>query len=161
MPYKVYRENNKYCVWKVDEADNQVERVAGGCHTKRTDAVAHLRALYAAENDEKAAKFSSITYNGITVQATGRRAAANKNKKYERTVRYKGQERTVAYGDPDMEMRNDNDERRAAFNARHSCSEKKDPFAPGFWACYDWRPPGSAKKATTWLKAILPKGWFE
>lgn len=42
------------------------------------------------------------------------------------------------YGDPNMEMQRDNPERREAFLTRHSCDTKKDPFAPGFWACYDW-----------------------
>ncbi len=56
-----------------------------------------------------------------------------------RTVKYQGDERLVHYGDPDMEMQRDRPDRREAFLTRHSCDTKKDPFAPGFWACYDWQ----------------------
>ncbi len=56
-----------------------------------------------------------------------------------RTVKYQGNERLVHYGDPDMEMQRDRPDRREAFLTRHSCDTKKDPFAPGFWACYDWQ----------------------
>lgn len=84
------------------------------------------------------AEFKRYTYNGITVQATGRRSSSRDDKKYERTVRYDGNERLVHYGDPNLPMRRNNDEARKNFMSRHSCDTKRDPFAPGFWACYDW-----------------------
>ena len=77
-------------------------------------------------------------YNGITVDATRRRSSTRDDKKYMRTVTYKGDVRLVHYGDPNLQMQRDNPERRDNFLARHSCSEKKDPFKAGFWACYDW-----------------------
>lgn len=43
------------------------------------------------------------------------------------------------YGDPNMEMQRDRPDRREAFLTRHSCDTKKDPFASGFWSCYDWQ----------------------
>jgi len=82
---------------------------------------------------------SSVTYNGVTCQATGARSSSRSDKKWMRTVRYKGKERLVHYGDPNMEIKRDNPARRKAFNDRHNCSSKKDPFAPGFWSCYHWR----------------------
>lgn len=82
---------------------------------------------------------NTISYNGVTCQATDRRTADSANKKYERTVRYNGKEATVSYGDPDMRMRTTNSDARENFQSRHNCNEKKDPFSPGFWACYDWR----------------------
>jgi hypothetical protein len=91
------------------------------------------------------ADFKRYTYNGISVQATSRRAASASGKKYERTVRYQGKERTVSYGDPDMNMRRTDDERRRAFLSRHNCDSKRDPFAPGFWACLDWQRPSEGK----------------
>ena len=103
------------------------------------------------------AEFQRYTYNGVTVQATGRRSSSRDDKKYERTVRHDGSERVVHYGDPDMEMQRDNPERREAFLSRHSCDTKRDPFAPGFWACLDWARPseGKAMKDTTVsIKAI-------
>ncbi len=79
------------------------------------------------------------TYNRVTCTATRRRPSSRDDKKYMRTVTYQGNERLVHYGDPDMEMQRDRPDRREAFLTRHSCDTKKDPFAPGFWACYDWQ----------------------
>lgn len=78
------------------------------------------------------------TYNGVTFQATAPRASTRDDKKYMRTVRYNGDERVVHWGSPDMDMQRDNDERRANFNARHNCEGKRDPFSPGFHACWHW-----------------------
>lgn len=95
-----------------------------------------LTALKAAPSAK--AELREITYNGVTVRASDRRSADAETKKYERTVIVDGNERTVSYGDPDMEMQRDNPEARENFLSRHNCSEKTDPSAPGFWACYDW-----------------------
>jgi hypothetical protein len=89
-----------------------------------------------ADQDEKA--LSRITYNGITVMASGQRASTRPDKKYMRTVRYQGKERVVHYGDPNMTIKRSDPERRKAFMARHNCDSKKDPFAPGFWSCVAW-----------------------
>jgi hypothetical protein len=102
-------------------------------------AIAVCNSMY--EAGEKQAEFHRYTYNGVTCQATRRRSSDRDDKAYERTVRYDDSERTVAYADPDMPMRRTNEEAREAFNARHSCDEKTDPFAAGFWSCYDWNHP--------------------
>lgn len=107
--------------------------------SERDQAVALCASYWGEDEDEsKAAKFSSVTYNGMTVQATGKRQSSREGKKWERTVRHNGKERVVAWGDPDMEVRADNQDRRSAFNSRHSCDSKRDPLSPGFWACWDW-----------------------
>lgn len=85
------------------------------------------------------AEFKTYTYNGVTCQATRRRSSSRDDKAWERTVRYRGTERVVHYADPDMPMRRNNPEARRNFLARHSCSTKKDPFAPGFWSCLEWQ----------------------
>jgi len=79
-----------------------------------------------------------VTYNGITVTASDERPSSRDDKKFMREVTYQGNTRLVHYGDPNMEIQSDNDERRAAFVSRHSCDTKKDPFSPGFWSCYKW-----------------------
>lgn len=84
--------------------------------------------------------YKSYTYNGVTCQATAR-SSSDTQKKYERMVRYKGEERKVTYGDKEMPMRRNNDEARESFLARHNCSDKTDPFSAGFWACLDWQRP--------------------
>lgn len=81
----------------------------------------------------------SYTYNGVTVTATKRRPSTRSDKKYMRTVTRDGKDYLVHYGDPNMEMQRDIPERRQAFLDRHSCSTKKDPLAPGYWACLDWQ----------------------
>lgn len=86
--------------------------------------------------DEKALK--RITYNGITVMASGQRASTRPDKKYMRTVRYQGKERVVHYGDPNMTIKRNDPARRKSFMARHNCGDKKDPFSPGFWSCIAW-----------------------
>jgi 2'-5' RNA ligase len=80
----------------------------------------------------------TYTYNGVTVTATGRRPSTRDDKKYMRTVTRDGKDYLIHYGDPDMPMRRSNPQARANFLSRHSCSTKKDPLSPGYWACLDW-----------------------
>jgi hypothetical protein len=46
--------------------------------------------------------------------------------------------RLVRFGDPNMENRSDNPDRRQAFRSRHSCDEKKSKLTPGYWSCKAW-----------------------
>jgi hypothetical protein len=85
--------------------------------------------------------FKKYTYNGVSVQATGRRSSDRDDKAYVRTVKQDGEEYLVHYADPDMPMRRTDKEARDAFNSRHSCGEKKNPRSAGFWSCYDWNNP--------------------
>lgn len=41
----------------------------------------------------------------------------------------------IAWGDPNLSVKNQSDARRKSFLARHKCSEKKDRMTPGWWAC--------------------------
>lgn len=41
----------------------------------------------------------------------------------------------IAWGDPNLSVKNQSDERRKSFLARHKCSEKTDRMTPGWWAC--------------------------
>ena len=47
----------------------------------------------------------------------------------------------VRFGDPNMENKSDNPERRKNFRARHNCDEKKSKLTPGYWSCKNWRAP--------------------
>lgn len=49
-----------------------------------------------------------------------------------------GNVKLVRFGDPDMEIKRDDPERRKAFRARHNCDEKKDKTTPGYWSCKMW-----------------------
>jgi len=46
--------------------------------------------------------------------------------------------RLVRFGDPNMENKSDNPERRKNFRARHNCDEKKSKLTPGYWSCKNW-----------------------
>ena len=44
----------------------------------------------------------------------------------------------VRFGDPNMEIKRDNPERRKNFRARHNCATAKDPTKPRTWSCKAW-----------------------
>jgi hypothetical protein len=46
--------------------------------------------------------------------------------------------RLVRFGDPNMENRSDEPDRKRAFRSRHSCDEPKSKLTPGFWSCKAW-----------------------
>ena len=46
--------------------------------------------------------------------------------------------RLVRFGDPNMENRSDDPDRKRAFRSRHSCDEKKSKLTPGYWSCRAW-----------------------
>ena len=45
---------------------------------------------------------------------------------------------TVRFGDPNMEIKRDDPERRASFRARHDCANAKDITTPKYWSCKMW-----------------------
>jgi len=51
----------------------------------------------------------------------------------------KGNVVKVNFGDPNMEIKRDDPNRRKSFRARHNCSEKKDKTKAGYWSCKQWR----------------------
>lgn len=44
----------------------------------------------------------------------------------------------VRFGDPNMEIKRDNPERRKNFRARHNCAEAKDKTTARYWSCLAW-----------------------
>jgi hypothetical protein len=89
------------------------------------------------------------TYNGVSVKASRRRSSTRSDKKYMRDVAKDGKIYVVHYGDPNLPMRRNNPDARRNFLARHNCSDKKDPLAPGFWACLDWERTHEEMTMTT------------
>ena len=60
-------------------------------------------------------------------------------KKYKVYVKNdKGNVIKVNFGDPNMEIKRDNPERRKSFRARHRCSDAKDRTTPRYWSCKMW-----------------------
>ena len=63
------------------------------------------------------------------------------NKKFAVLAKKGDQVKIVRYGDPNMEIKRDNPERRRNFRARHNCDavqKKKDVFAASYWSCKNW-----------------------
>jgi hypothetical protein len=50
----------------------------------------------------------------------------------------KGNVVKVRFGDPNMEIKRDNPERRKSFRARHNCASAKDKTTPKYWSCAAW-----------------------
>ena len=50
----------------------------------------------------------------------------------------KGNVVKVNFGDPNMEIRRDNDKAKKSFRARHKCSQAKDRTTPKYWSCKMW-----------------------
>jgi hypothetical protein len=44
----------------------------------------------------------------------------------------------VRFGDPNMEIKRDNPERRKNFRARHNCATATDKTTPRHWSCKAW-----------------------
>ena len=45
----------------------------------------------------------------------------------------------VSFGDPDMEIKRDDPERRSNFRARHNCDEPGPKWKARYWSCRQWR----------------------
>jgi len=50
----------------------------------------------------------------------------------------KGNVIKVNFGDPDMEIKRDDPERRKSFRARHNCDDAKDKTKSKYWSCRMW-----------------------
>jgi hypothetical protein len=50
----------------------------------------------------------------------------------------KGNVVKVTFGDPNMEIKRDNPERRASYRARHNCSDPGPKWKANYWSCKMW-----------------------
>jgi len=89
----------------------------------------------------------NVSVNISEAEYKGKKVSLNKpfrqsggNKKFGVYVRnQKGNIIKVSFGDPNMEIKRDDPERRKNFRARHNCAEKKDKTKAGYWSCRQWR----------------------
>lgn len=51
----------------------------------------------------------------------------------------KGNVVKVNFGDPNMEIKRDDPERRRSFRARHNCDNPGPKWKARYWSCYQWR----------------------
>lgn len=88
---------------------------------------------------------SEITEDAYDEEYQGKQVTLNKPfrddgaKKYGVYVKNEsGNVVKVGFGDPDMEIRRDNEEARANFRSRHDCENKTDRTKAGYWSCKFW-----------------------
>lgn len=68
------------------------------------------------------------------------RLPAGSNKKFGVYVKNdKGNVVKVTFGDPNMEIKRDDDGRRKNFRARHNCDNPGPKWKARYWSCYQWR----------------------
>lgn len=78
---------------------------------------------------------SEILYQGMKKLSSKIKRSDRKNKKYMVVVDGK----KVHFGDPNMEIKRDNDDRRQAFLSRHNCDDPGPKNKARYWACKSWR----------------------
>ena len=78
-------------------------------------------------------------YDGKTVKLNKPFRTSGGPKKFGVYVKNdKGNVVIVRFGDPNMEIKRDDPERRKSFRARHKCDEQKDPTTAAYWSCKMW-----------------------
>lgn len=59
-------------------------------------------------------------------------------KKFVAKGEHEGKEYTVRFGDPNMEIKRDDPDRRANFRSRHGCDNPGPPNKARYWSCKMW-----------------------
>lgn len=95
--------------------------------------------------DEPVAK---AEYQGEKVPLNKPRRLSSGNKKFEVFVQDGDKVKRVTFGDPNMEIRRDDDEARASFRARHQCDTAKDKTSARYWSCRMWEKGTSVSDLT-------------
>jgi hypothetical protein len=63
----------------------------------------------------------------------------------------------VKFGDPNMEIKRDDPERRKNFRARHQCDTNRGPkWKARYWACYLWSKKPVSKLTAEELDSLDP-----
>lgn len=79
-------------------------------------------------------QFQEAEYKGKEVQLN--KPSKGGPKKFQVFVKNdKGNVIRVAFGDPNMSVKLDDEGARKNFAARHNCASKKDKTTPGYWSC--------------------------
>jgi hypothetical protein len=67
------------------------------------------------------------------------RSSDGKHKFYVYVRNEKGNVIKRGFGDPNMEIKRDDPERRKSFRARHRCDNPGPKWKARYWSCYQWR----------------------
>jgi len=93
----------------------------------------------ATTKDVKRTESGRLTYRGETFSRYNKpKRTPGANKKFAVLAKKGDQVKIVRFGDPDMEIKKDNPERRRSFRARHKCDTATDKFSARYWSCKKW-----------------------
>jgi hypothetical protein len=83
--------------------------------------------------------FEDAEYQGEDVTLNKPFRTPDESKKFAVYVKNKrGNVIKVRFGDPDMEIKRDDAERKKSFRARFKCDERTDKTTPAYWSCKLW-----------------------
>ena len=93
----------------------------------------------ATTKDVKRTESGRLVYRGETFSGYNKpKRTPGANKKFAVLAKKGDQIRIIRFGDPNMEIKKDNPERRKSFRARHKCDTAKDKFTARYWSCTKW-----------------------
>jgi cation transport regulator len=98
---------------------------------------------YVKSGGEWIAKIAKAEYQGREVELDKPYRTPGESKKFAVYVKDGDSVKIVRFGDPDMEIRRDDDEARANFRARHSCDTVSDKTSAAYWSCKMWEAGSS------------------
>jgi len=85
-------------------------------------------------------EITEAEYQGKTVKLNDPvRSSDGKKKFYVYVKNEKGNVVKVGFGDPNMEIKRDDPNRRKSFRARHNCDNPGPKWKARYWSCYQWR----------------------
>jgi len=93
----------------------------------------------ATTKDVKRTESGRLTYRGETFSGYNKpKRTPGANKKFAVLAKKGDQIKIIRFGDPNMEIKKDNPERRRSFRARHKCDTATDKFTARYWSCTKW-----------------------
>lgn len=93
----------------------------------------------ATTKDVKRTESGRLIYRGETFSGYNKpKRTPGGNKKFAVLAKKGDQIKIIRFGDPNMEIKKDNPERRKSFRARHKCDTAKDKFTARYWSCTKW-----------------------
>jgi hypothetical protein len=93
----------------------------------------------ATTKDVKRTESGRLTYRGETFSGYNKpKRTPGASKKFAVLAKKDDQVKIVRFGDPNMEIKKDNPERRKSFRARHKCDTATDKFSARYWSCKKW-----------------------
>jgi hypothetical protein len=93
----------------------------------------------ASSKDVERTPSGRLKYRGETFSGYNKpKRTPDASKKFAVLAKEGDQVKLVRFGDPDMEIKKDNPERRKNFRARHNCDTATDKMSARYWSCKKW-----------------------